>query len=131
MTEQQHKGRTPLLCYSAAILAISVTTISTYVAVRGTGNLPRQFTRFVLTAALLLWLYRGSKVARIISIVLYSVGGLFAAGTLLISNGSLGYLLMEFMAFTYISFAGLLFASLSMNDFLTYQRQRNTSRPLV
>jgi hypothetical protein len=77
MTPDERQGRRTVIAIAAATLIISAITIGTYVVVKGPDRLPSQVVRFVLTVGLMLWLYRGSAVAKWIVIVLFGMAGLF------------------------------------------------------
>jgi len=122
MTEQQKLGRMIVLIYAGLTLLISVGVIILFATSVGTDHLPVQFFRFGLTICLLMWLFSGSKVAKGISIILFGLGGGLALLGFLEGGPSTGGLGMAAMGGCYLSFAIVLIASKSVNDFFAFQR---------
>jgi hypothetical protein len=68
-------GRDSLRHFLFGLPLITVSVIYSYCVTIGTDRLPQQVIRLCLTVLLLLWLYRGSNIARWICILLYWPGG--------------------------------------------------------
>jgi hypothetical protein len=116
-------GRRIMLVYLGLVLALSVATITLYVARKGPAALPPRVLRFGLTVGLCVWLYSGSNAAKWISVVLFGAGGAAAfAMPLQWSLPALAY--VGFMASLYLSFAWMLVFSPEVNAFLAQQRAR-------
>lgn len=77
MNELIRKGKKRTILISISILLVSIHTIYFYHVVRPeieTKKLIQQIIRFLLTVGLLIVTYKGKKWARIVSIVLFSLG---------------------------------------------------------
>lgn len=123
MTEEQLRGRKVLLVHIGLVLAITLLTIGTSVAVRGPGKLPAQTIRVAIEIALFALVYRGNNVARWITIVLVGLAGAAAyLGLVFLEMTALPTLLMGSMGLIYLSFARVLGWSPTVAAFLAYQR---------
>jgi hypothetical protein len=81
MTELIKTGKKRTILISISILLVSIHTIYFYHAVRPdieTTKLIQQGIRFLLTVGLLVFIYKGKKWAKIVSIVLFSLAVLGA-----------------------------------------------------
>ena len=125
MTRDQERGRIVLLVHFALLLMLSLSAIGSYVFFRGTGKLPSQAFRTVLEIALLVWIYRGSNIARVIAIILLGLSGGGALIAFAFVDGNVfGIIMMGAMATVFLSFAGVLLVSPNVAAFLEYQRNR-------
>lgn len=123
LTPDEQKGRVALSLFISGMLILSAATIGSYVALKGPERLPIQIARFLLTAGLLRWLYRGSPVAKWIMIISCSSAGLYFLmvafrGKVLVLKLGAG------MAMLYFTFAITLLTSSNISSFLFYQRFR-------
>lgn len=121
MNDDMRRGRFLVVFYSLLMLFISVYVIVTYVTLKGTDRLPTQVIRFLLTAALCFWLYRGNRLVKWTMVVCLGLGG---SGALihLIQNPWSVFSVIASLAVVYLLFAGLLVFSPKVNAFLAYQR---------
>ena len=92
MTELIKTGKRRTILISISVLLVSLHTIYFYHAVRpeiDTKKLTQQIVRFLLTAGLLIAVFKGKKWAKIVSIVLFSLAILGAmAAMVAIESGS-------------------------------------------
>lgn len=124
LTKKQRAGRAILVALIASSLAISLGIITLYVSMRGFEHLPIRVGRFAFTSLLLLWLYRGSNVARGICIVLFGFSGFMATEAGMNGGEELTTIaLMGGMGLFYLTFAVVLISSPSVSEFLAYQRE--------
>lgn len=119
------KGRRKLRAASFALLCTSVFIIIEYNLNLGPNKLPQQLIRIVLTIWLLASVYSGSKIAREISIVLFSIGAIGFL-YLLVSTPKLHWLqklslLTNLLGYVYYLF--LILASKDVNAFLDSKRR--------
>ncbi|MBL0952377.1 MAG: hypothetical protein IBJ08_17290, partial [Pseudomonas sp.] len=79
LTNQADEGRkfVGLLCI--IVLCFELNVIVDYLLQFGTQKFATNVIRFLLTSALLFWLYQGSGVARWLCVVLFGLGGLAGA----------------------------------------------------
>ncbi len=81
MTELEQLGKRRTILVSISILMVSIHTIYFYHATVPNvtaGKIIQQIIRFILTAGLLALIYNGKNWARIIAIILFSIGTLGA-----------------------------------------------------
>lgn len=121
MTPVEKKGRVVVLVIVWGTLFLSACVIGAYVAVKGTDRLPAQAVRFVLTAGLMWWLYRGSPTAKWITVVLFGLAGLAGLASLFL-NHRMAILVGTKLGALYLSFVVTLVTSSPANAFLEYQR---------
>lgn len=121
MSERAQKGQIILLVYLVLVLLASVGVIAFYVSSRGTDRLPAQLIRFVLTVVLCIFLFRGSRIAKSISVVLFAIGGSLALNGVF-QGSPLTVALSVGLAALYLSFAWMLLWSGSVNAFLEHQQ---------
>jgi hypothetical protein len=122
MSEEAARGRRSLLWFLSGMILLSACVIGFYIAVKGTGKLPTQIVRFVLTIGLCCWVYSGSVFAKRITIVLAVLAGFSAT--------VIGAMLSPFwlalgigvMGNFYTSLFHLLWRNADVNAFLAYQR---------
>ncbi len=127
MTPDELKGRRIVLTIAGISLLISAITIVAYVSVMGTGRLPAQIIRFLLTVGLMWWLYRGSAVAKWIVIVLFGLAGLFGLLAFL-SGHRLAAAIGSKIGALYLGLITPLIKSSSVDAFLRYQRAGGRSQ---
>ncbi len=128
MSSRERVGQLLVLAYSALVLLVSAGVIGLYVATRGPDRLPAQAVRFLITAALCVWLYRGSLAARRVMACLLGGAGLVAL--LGVSGGDpVATALTGGMAAVYLSFAVVVVASPSVAAFLARQRDIRAGAP--
>ena len=121
------RGRKLLIINITLVLTISVATIAFYASNVGTGRLPSQSVRLLLTIALCWGLYRGSSVARYLMAVLLSLGfGLALVGlpAVLRVGNTAGILLVLSMVAAYFFVAATLFWSSSIVAFQDHQKEK-------
>jgi|SRR5579863_6428353 len=121
MTTEELKGRRIVLTIAGVSLLISAVTIATYVAVMGTGRLPAQIVRFLLTVGLMWWVYRGSAVAKWIVIVLFGLAGLYGL-LVFLSGHRLAGAVGAKIGTLYLTLITPLITSPAVDAFLQYQR---------
>lgn len=131
MTPKQNRGQDILIVYIALLLFLSASVTTLYVLRIGTDRLFAQIVRFIVTAFLCLWLYRGSVVARIINILMYGLGGLSIIWLELNHpNGNvIGMIDLWLLGGVYLSFAVVLLTSSSVAEFFMYQRGEAPNSP--
>lgn len=122
MSESVRQGCRIVIGYIAAILAMDLGVTAVYLVVIGSQKLPTQVARFVITAALCFWLYRGSTIAKWIIIVLLGSAGMLGLFLALTTASAIAMLLGLSLAAVCLSFAGALLASRSVQAFLAHQR---------
>jgi hypothetical protein len=121
------RGRVLLLVFITATLAISALTIAMYLALNqpsladpaGRAAIATRVGRFLLTVLLMSMVYRGSVIAKWISIVLFGVTTLFMIPLALLNPILFAYVVI------YGAFACVLLFSI---DVLEYLEQRRQSR---
>ncbi|MEL6651362.1 MAG: hypothetical protein AAFQ87_11210 [Bacteroidota bacterium] len=106
MDSQIRKGRSHTIFISISVLLVSLHTIYLYQSVLpevDDGKLVQQIFRFALTAFLLFMAYRGKNWARILMVVLFSLGVLTVIGSLFIiqQDSLLAYLPLAVMLIVY------------------------------
>lgn len=116
-------GRWTLRVYIVAVLMISAATVTAMGITVGPHVLPRGVGRFAMTCILMLCLWRGSRVARWLTVVLMGSAGL---ATLMITvsasaPGAFAWI-WGLMDATYLSLAVLLALPTPVSDFVVYQR---------
>jgi peptidoglycan/LPS O-acetylase OafA/YrhL len=121
MTQKARRGKIILLVYIALVLLTSAGLVALYVFSKGKEQAPARVARLALTALLCFYLFKGSKVAKFLSVVLFTLGGALALplvlqGTLPAVAGGGG------LAALYLSFASVLLWSESVNAFMSHQR---------
>lgn len=119
-------GRRILLTYITLVLLISLNILLLYLDSRGTEGLPARLVRLQLTVILCYFLYRGSKFAKWIAVVLFTLGGAMAA-PFIIDNSLEVSIISGILAAIYLSFAWVLIWSERVNEFLDQQRRRYNS----
>jgi hypothetical protein len=122
VTAEERLGQKVLIAIIAGTLLISATTIAASVALLGTGKLPTQLGRFLLTVGLMIWLYRGSTAAKWICVVLYGIAGF--VGLLTVLSDHRAVRMIVHMGTVYLTVVSVLVTSRSANAFLRYQRER-------
>lgn len=120
--ESQRTGRALLFTCIGLTLVLSVGVIVFYLANRGTDRLPAQLVRLALTGVLCFFLYRGSEIARWLSVVLFTLGGALAAPGLL-QESVPGMIVTGVMAAVYLAVAGVLLWSRRVHAFMDHQRR--------
>lgn len=125
MDTRIRQGRRILLLVIATCLLLSVSTILSYNLVLGPGKIVPQVVRFLLTALLCVFLYRGKDWARWLFGLLYGHNTIYAftMGIPLLSQ-SLWGLMILFLGVLYLLMGVILFFSPSVRAFLTAQRER-------
>jgi hypothetical protein len=122
------RGRKLLIINIALVLTISVATIAFYASNVGTGRLPTQVVRLLITIGLCWGLYRGSKVARYLMAVLLSLGfalALVGLPAVLRSGNAGGILIVGSMVAAYFFVAATLFWSSSIVAFQNHQKDKS------
>lgn len=125
------KSRSIFRIYIIAALVISAATVASVAAHVGPHTLPRGVTRFALTCILLLSLWRGSQVARWLTVILMGSAGIAGAG-LTIAGGAPGVFawILGLMQSTYLPLAVLLALPTPVSDFVRYQGSARAGRNL-
>jgi hypothetical protein len=122
VTPEETKGRTIVLVIIVGTLLLSAIIIGAYCTVLGTSRLPVQLVRFVLTAGLMGWLYRGSAAAKWITVVCCGLAGTAGIVSLLFDSRPAAVVVK--LGTLYLSFAWTLVTSTSANAFLNYRSSR-------
>jgi hypothetical protein len=125
MTPEEKNGRTIVLMIVGGSLLLSAVITAAYVAVLGTQRLPIQALRVLLTAGLMWWLYRGSRIAKWTVVVLFGLAALAGIMSLMFDNRFAATAGIKLGAL-YISFASTLVTSANANAFLRYQQARRS-----
>lgn len=123
MNNEIKKGRKILLIIALLIILIELLVIVLYIIIVGPNRLPQQVLRLSLTGILLFFLYRGSNLARVVAIVLFTIGGIlvFISG-LVLSTTTIDYLMILTGA-VYLGSALCLLISHPVRVFLKSQRE--------
>jgi len=128
MTPEEKHGRKVVLVIIAGALILSAVIIGAYVVILGPQRLPVQAVRFLLTVGLMWWLYRGSPIAKWLTVVCFGLGGLAGLTSLLVDHRLAATVGVK-LGTLYLSFAWSLVTSADANAFLQYQRTaRDISR---
>lgn len=120
MTSEERRGRQILLVQIVLILLATLVVIAYYLSTEGVGRMANSGTRLVLTAALCVWLYRGSIVAKWIVVVVFGVAGILGLANVL-SGSAVAFALGGGLAAVYLSSAVVVWRSSSVNAFLRLQ----------
>lgn len=124
--EMVNKGRKIVIALIVIILLIDIivgASVSSFYAENGTMDmasykLSQGIIRFILTALLMFFLYKGHSLAKWLSVVLFGLAGLGSLIQLVLSFNAVSLA----MGLAYIFFGAMLVASTSVNDFFRYQR---------
>lgn len=129
LTDEQRTGRTVLLAHIVPVLLFSIAATGLAALNRGGEGTATGVIRFLLTAALCYWTYRGSVTAARIMMVLLGIGAASGAFLVVRDFGSAPMPLLvalAVMALVYGSFVFVLLASPSVEAFLTQQQRAKT-----
>jgi len=122
------RGRNIILLNIGLALVATVAMISVHIFAQTGEPFYQHAVRFILTAALCAWLYRGSPVARWIAIVFFGAAGLLGLINLL--SGGLAAFVMAVCSAAYLSLAVVSLASSEAKLFLQRQRAAAIGRGL-
>lgn len=114
-------GRKLLVNSMVKVLLMSALVIYFYVSLHGLGTLPPRIVRFVLTLLLMIWLYRGSSVAKWLCIVLYGIAGIMMLVRMPLDN-LWACLILGSMSFVFLEMTYRLLCSRDVKGFLRFQR---------
>jgi len=122
------RGRTVVLFHIAIALAATIAMIAVQILSDPRDNgfynpeqsAWRHFVRIVVTVGVCAWLYRGSKVARWIVIVVFGSAGLL--GLINFLSGGFAAFVMGISSAAYLSLAAVCLTSLNAKAFLQVQR---------
>ena len=96
MNEELNRGRKIVVIIIIATIATSLLSIILSNIFTGSGKLPKQAIRFILTLILSYFLFKGVGAARIIASVLYTIGAMggILGGISLIVNSPIGLMVL-------------------------------------
>jgi hypothetical protein len=99
-------------------MAVHIFTVVSVVAARGPGQLPRLLGRSILTLGLCVFLYRGAKWARWVTIILLVIAGLGSLiGGLMALSTSWASLILLIMGLVYVASAIILLFNPKARDY--------------
>lgn len=129
MNPLERTGKRRTIWLSASILLLSVWSTYFYQSVQPEINLPKLFSqivRFILTIILLFFVYQGSRWARIIALILFSIGLVLAITAVFTLQHQSFFTEIPFYAMIII-YADALFLfgfSRSFKAFIAYQNRK-------
>lgn len=120
-----NEGRIKLLAASFGVLCVSIFTIVHFIVTIGPNRLPAQIIRFSLTCWLGYSVYRGSRVAKTIAVILSCLGAFgFLALLLTFRVDWLNAVAFIANSISYASYVIVLLFSDEVDEFLQLQRKR-------
>ena len=123
MKDREDRGRKIVLGIIGATVGFSALVIITFILLVGPQRLLPQVARFIFTVLLGIFLYRGTKWAYWVLVVLYGLGGVngLMSGFMLFPNTLMGLVSLA-MGVVYILSAWVLVYSRDVKAFLALQR---------
>jgi hypothetical protein len=124
--EMVNRGRKMVIAMIVIVLLIDIiTTASTCLIYAASGsyelvssNLTPGIVRFIITALIMFYLYKGYGWAKWLSVILFLIGGLVSL-FLIVSDF---HVILLVLGLVYIFFGTMMIVSGSVNNFFRYQR---------
>jgi len=130
MTHRQRKGREIVIRTLAAVLLLNAALHLTYYLRVGDDRLVGDIINFAITAILLCFVYRGSRFAFWLYVVLFAIGGIGALIAIPLTGWSVDIfgVFLALLAIVYLTSIVILMGSDSVDAFLRFQSEKPRPR---